>query len=83
MDIGNDKSNIPKHLPLNDVKPKQKLDAEKTSPSEKKSKSPKFISEDVKNYFSYNLKTNFDRAATSKNSVTYDLDGTDYKPSLL
>lgn len=36
-------------------------------------KEQKFISKDIKNYFSYNLKTDFGRAANSKNSVTYDL----------
>lgn len=75
MGIDKNKSNFDKSIPLGQKKIKPSM-VEKDS-GEKVAKEQKFISKDVKNYFAYNLKTNFGRSENSKNSVTYDLNSFD------
>lgn len=73
MGIDKNKFGIPKYSPIKGNVSNDKSHKKSPELSPEKPKSQKFISKDVKNYFSYNLKNNFGRSSNSKNSVTYDL----------
>lgn len=73
MGIENNKSSISKNTTSRNDGVKPNKNKQHNSKQEDKKTNQKFISRDVKNYFSYNLKSNFDRASSSKNTVTYDL----------
>jgi hypothetical protein len=73
MDIDKNKSGIPKYSLIKGNVSNDKFNKKNFEVNNEKSKGQKFISQDVKNYFSYNLKNNFGRSSNSKNFVTYDL----------